>query len=112
MRSFIVNSDEKLRIDQFKDLEWRKETNLLLDIPLNSKLFKLSTVISNIRENGCYYIVQQEGMSIFGFLGNIGEAPHPVIELSYATSWYNSNLGGIYLIGLDEKTGDFFAPIE
>ena len=109
MRNFISNADESLKIEGFTDLIWDKRKEPAADNYLQKELFKLETVIDNIKENAGYYIAKNKGGSI---LSNIGKQPHPMIPLAYATVWYNSNFGGIYLIGIDNIKNEYFAPIK
>lgn len=112
MRTFISNADEKLKINGFLQLNWTKKREVLIEPIILKKIFELSKVSENIKNNNGYYYTYFHDNTILGFLANIGKCEHPLVELAYACSWYNSNFGGIYLIGVDNVKNEYFAPIK
>ncbi len=112
MRTFISNADEKLKINGFLQLNWTKKREALIEPMILKKIFELSKVSENIKNNNGYYYACFHNDIFLGFLANIGKYEHPLVELAYACSWYNSNLGGIYIIGVDRNKNEYFAPIK
>lgn len=108
MHSVVVNCD-KLEIRQFKSHVWKKEEDIE---KLPRELIALCNIPESIERNGGWYYCEMGEYTLFAFLANLGIHPHPLIELSYASAWYNSNIGGVYLIGKDKNTGAFFAPVS
>lgn len=112
MRNFISNADEHLKIDGFNDFKWEKAAMPVKENFLQKKIFELESIMLNIKENDGYYVSTTPTETIFGFISQIGQKSHPLISLAYASAWYNSNFGGIYLIGIDNINKEYFAPIK
>ena len=107
MHCHIVNED-KFEIKQFKNISWSKKISVE-ELPV--ELQNIKGIGENINKNNAWYCYENNEYLICAFLGNIGVEPHPLVELSCVSSWYNSSCGGAYLIGIDKKTGAFFAPV-
>ena len=103
MRNMIVGSNDKLLIESFKNCQWNKLKNK--NDYVNTKLYCL------LAEDEEYYFCEVEEYVLIGCLANIGKNPHPFIGFSEYSVWYNSNIGGIYIVGYDKKTDAFFAPV-
>ncbi len=106
MHSIIINGD-KLEIKGFKNLLWLKKS--VKDLPDDFILNSL--VKENAEQNGGWYFYENNEYTLYAFLAEIGVQPHPLIEFSYVSIWYNSNMGGVYVTGKDKKTDVFFAPL-
>ena len=105
MHSIIINGD-KLMIKEFKNFLWIKKSAEQLPKEFETK----PSIMENALQNGGFYICENDEYTLYAFLADIGISPHPLIEFSYASTWYNSNLGGVYVVGKD-KNNEFFAPI-
>lgn len=112
MRNFISNADEGLKIEAFKDLKWVKMSTPIMENNLYKKLFEFESVLKNIKEHDGYYMSVSDETAILGFESEIGICEHPLITFAYASMWYESNLGGIYLIGIDNVKNEYFAPLK
>lgn len=108
MRSYIANSIERLEIKEFDNISFKQ----IFTVPVKCEITSLRAVLKNIEENGCYYLACSNEYEIYAFLANIGKQENPLIEVSYASTWFNSNLGGVYLIGYDKIKKELFAPLH
>lgn len=104
----IVVNGEKLEIRQFKNVFWIRMNGFET---LPEILKEMHGIQQNISKNGCWYISDNTDCILYAFWGNIGKDEHPLIEKPSVSVWYSSNLGGVYIVGKDKKTGAFFAPV-
>ena len=107
MRGVVVNGD-KLQIKQFKNVLWCKIAEIE-KLPVELK--KLQMLQENIEKNGHWYLGDSKEYMLFAFSGNIGKEEHPLIENPCICNWYSSDSGGVYIVGMDKKTGELFAPV-
>ena len=107
MHGMVINGD-KIQINGLKKCSWIKKHN-------NSELpveFRNNVCINkNIEYNGGWYLYENDEYILYAFLSDIGTMPHPLIDFSSVSVWYNSNLGGVYVTGKDKNNGAFFAPL-
>ena len=108
MSGIVVNGD-KMQIRQFKNIVWNKMTEIE---KLPECLKKFQGVQENINLNSCWYSGSCKDYVLFAFLGNIGKDKHPLIDCPCLCAWYNSDSGGVYVVGMDKKNGALFAPLK
>ena len=108
MNSYVINGD-KIEIKKFENILWKKETNTE---KLPQELKKIIGITENVSQSDRWYFHENDEYILYAFMSNIGADPHPLIDIAYACTWYNSNFGGVYLVGRDKKNSEFFAPIK
>lgn len=112
MRTFIFNDNKIIKINNLFQLEFISNNNAVFNSEMIINLLMEPLVSENIIQNdGCYYAKTDE-IEVLGFRADIAKHPHPAVSLAYAFSWYNSNIGGVYLIGIDNKKNEYFAPLK
>ena len=107
MHSIVINGD-RLEIKEFKRFLWVKNTDIK-ELPEEFK--NICFIKENTIESADWYFYENDEYILYAFLSDIGTEPHPLIEFSCESMWYNSNLGGVYITGKDKKTGALFAPV-